>query len=102
MDRERLKEIRVMGQTYTVKADTDETHLNQVTGLVNEKAEDILKKTRSVSTLNVAILTALNLADELLREKGRRLALLQEIEARSKDLAAQIDLRMDVKEEGTS
>jgi cell division protein ZapA len=102
MDRERLKEIRVMGQTYTVKADTDEAHLNQVAGLVNEKAEDILKKTRSVSTLNVAILTALNLADELLREKERRFALLQEIEARSKDLAAQIDLRMDVKEEGTS
>jgi cell division protein ZapA len=102
MDRERLKEIRVMGQTYTVKADTDEAHLNRVAGLVNEKADDILKKTRSVSTLNVAILTALNLADELLREKGRRLALLQEIEARSKDLAAQIDSRMDVKEEGTS
>ena len=102
MERERLKEIRVMGQTYTVKADTDEAHLNQVACLVNEKAEDILKKTRSVSTLNVAILTALNLADELLRERERRIALLQEIENRSKDLAAQIDLRMGEKEEGTS
>jgi cell division protein ZapA (FtsZ GTPase activity inhibitor) len=33
--------------------------------------DEVLKKTKSVSTLNVAILTALNIADDLLREKEK-------------------------------
>jgi cell division protein ZapA (FtsZ GTPase activity inhibitor) len=44
--------------------------------------------------LNVAILTALNIADDLLKEKGKRIALLKEVEARSKDLVEKIDLKM--------
>jgi cell division protein ZapA (FtsZ GTPase activity inhibitor) len=56
--------------------------------------DEVLKKTRSVSTMNVAILTALNIADDLLREKERRIALLQEIETKSKELAEKIDVNL--------
>ena len=53
------------------------------------------KNTKSVSTLNVAILTALNLADDLVRERGKRLALLEEVERKSKDLVEKINLNID-------
>jgi cell division protein ZapA (FtsZ GTPase activity inhibitor) len=39
-------------------------------------------------------LTALNIADDLLKEKEKRVALLKEIEMKSKDLAEKIDLRL--------
>jgi cell division protein ZapA (FtsZ GTPase activity inhibitor) len=56
--------------------------------------EEVLKKTKSVSTLNVAILTALNIADDLLREKEKRTALLREVGAKSKDLVEKIDMKI--------
>ena len=94
MAKERLVEIKVFGQTYTVKTDAEEGHIQEVARYVNEKMEEVLKKTRSVSTLNVAILTSLNIADDLLKEKEKRVILLKEITMKSKDLAEKIDLRL--------
>lgn len=94
MGRERLVEIKVFGQTYTVKTDAEEDYIQEVAKYVNEKMEEVLKKTKSVSTLNVAILTALNVADDLLREKEKRTALLREVEAKSRDLVEKIDVKI--------
>jgi len=94
MGKERLVEIKVFGQTYTVKTDAEEDYIQEVARYVNVKMDEVLKKTKSVSTLNVAILTALNIADDLLKEKEKRIALLQEIEAKSKDLVEKIDVKM--------
>ena len=94
MGNERLVEIKVFGQTYTVKTDAEENYIQEVAKYVNEKMDEILKKTKSVSTLNVAILTALNIGDDLLKEKRKRIALLQEIEVRSKNLVEKIDIKM--------
>jgi len=94
MGQERLVEIKVFGQTYTVKTEAEEDHIQKVAQYVNEKMDEVLKKTRSISTLNVAILTALNLADDLLKEREVRAALLRDIEMKSKDLAEMIDLRL--------
>jgi cell division protein ZapA len=100
MEDERLVEIKVLGQTYTVKTDSDENHIQEVARYVNEKIEEILRKTKSVSSLNVAILTALNIADDLLKEKEKRLALLKEVGMKSKDMVEKIDLSLAGKEAG--
>ena len=97
-ERERLVEIKVFGQTYTVKTDAEEEHVKEIARYVNEKMEEVLKKTKSVSTLNVAILTALNIADDLLKEREKRITLLREIEVKSKDLAEKIDTKIGGKE----
>ena len=98
MGKERSVEIKVFNQTYAVKTDAEEDHIQEVARYVNEKMEEVLKKTRSVSTLNVAILTALNIADDLLREKKKRMALVEEVEMKSKDLAEKIDMKIGGKE----
>lgn len=100
MGKERSIEIKVFGQTYTVKTDAEEDHIQEVAKYVNEKMSEVLKNTRSVSTLNVAILTALNIADDLLKEREKRTAILREIEVRSKDLAEKIDIKIGGKESG--
>lgn len=94
MGKERLVEIKVFGQTYTVKTDAEENYIQEVAKYVNEKMDEVLKKTKSVSTLNVAILTALNIADDLLKEKEKRINLLREVKAKSKDLVEKIDIKM--------
>jgi cell division protein ZapA len=100
MANERLVEIKVLGQSYTVKTDSDENHIQEVARYVNEKIEEILRKTKSVSSLNVAILTALNIADDLLKEKEKRLALLKEVGMKSKDMVEKINLSLAGKEAG--
>ena len=98
MGKERLVEIKVFGQVYTVKTDTDEEHIQQVARYVNEKMDEVVKNTKSVSSINVAILTALNIADDLIKEKTRRLALLREVEQKSKDLVERINMNINGKE----
>lgn len=98
MKEERVVEIKVFGQTFSVKTDAEEDHLQAVAQYVNEKMEEVLKKTKSVSTLNVAILTALNIADDLLKEKEQRKTLVKEVEVKSKNLVDKINMRMVGKE----
>jgi len=93
-EKERLVEIKVFGQTYTVKTDAEEDHIQEVARYVNEKMDEVLKKTRSVSTLNVAILTALNIADDLLKERQKKIAMIRKIEEKSKDLAEKIEVNI--------
>jgi cell division protein ZapA len=98
MGEERVVEIKIFGQIFSVKTDAEEAHIHAVAQYVNEKMDEILKKTKSISTLNVAILTALNIADDLLKEKEQRKALLKEVENKSKNLLDKINSRMVGKE----
>jgi cell division protein ZapA len=98
MGKERTVEIKVFGQTYSVKTDAEEAHIHAVAKYVNDKIEEITKKTRTVSSLNVAILTALNIADDLLREKETRMAILREVGVKSKDLADKISAEIGRRE----
>ena len=98
MGKERLVEIKVFGQVYTVKTDTDEEHIQKVARYVNEKMDEVIKNTKSVSSINIAILTALNIADDLIKERTRRLALLQEVEQKSNDLVERINMNINGKE----
>jgi cell division protein ZapA len=98
MGKERLVEIKVFGQVYTVKTDAQEDHIQKVAQYVNEKMDEVTKNTKSVSSLNVAILTALNIADDLIMEKAKRLALLEEVERKSKDLVEKINMNINGKE----
>ncbi len=93
-----MVEIKVFGQTYTVKTDAEEDHIHKVARYVNEKMDEVTRNTKSVSSLNVAILTALNIADDLIREKEKRLALLHEVEQKSRDLTEKISLNISEKE----
>ncbi|HXX33912.1 MAG TPA: cell division protein ZapA [Thermodesulfobacteriota bacterium] len=94
----RLVEIKVFGQIYTVKTDAEEEHIQKVARYVNEKMDEVTRNTKSVSSLSVAILTALNIADDLIKEREKRLALLQEVEQRSRDLTEKINLNISGKE----
>ena len=98
MRKENLVEIKVFGQTFTVKTDSEEAHIQEVAQYVNDKIDEILKRTRTVSSLNVAILTALNIADDLMKEREKRIALLKEVGMKSKDLVEKIDMKIGGKE----
>ena len=79
-------EVQIGSTSYTIKTEADEDYIQSVARYVNNKIEEVRQKTKSVSTLNVAILAALNTADELFRERDKNQKSFERIEDRSKDL----------------
>lgn len=69
--------VRIAGKEYRIRSDADEEWLQRVAKYVDESFRNIRERTRTVDSLDVAVLTALNLGQELieLRERspaGRR------------------------------
>ncbi len=65
----RKVDINLFGNKYTIKTEESEEHLKELESFLNAKFDEIRKATRSVSSLNVAILTALNISNLYLKEK---------------------------------
>lgn len=65
-------EVTLLNQKFQLKTDSDEWYVKKVSDFVNQKLFDMQEKTKSVSSLNVALLAALNIADDLFKIKGKK------------------------------
>ncbi len=74
--------VRIRGQEFRIRSDDDEETLRRVARYLDETLTKVEKRTGTVDSLDVALLTALNLARELvaLRE-GRRSGNVAGVEA---------------------
>jgi cell division protein ZapA len=91
---ERLVEINIFGQGFTVKTDADKEYIEKIAAYVDKKMDEIVRNTKTVSTLNVAILAALNIADEFFKELEKREGLLAEVDSRSREIVKTIDTQL--------
>ena len=78
--------IQILGQEFNVLSDSGEEHVARVVKYVNEKVEEIERTSSNINSLNVAILAALNIADEHLKSKGTEEVIYSQIESRYKRL----------------
>jgi cell division protein ZapA len=63
-----LVRVEILGREYTVKSDEGEERVRKIAEYVNEKIKKISESTKTLSTLNVAILAALDIANEYFEE----------------------------------
>jgi len=56
--------IQIYDQSYNVNADGNEEYLNELAAYVDAKMRSIADSTHMVDSLKVAVLAALNIADE--------------------------------------
>ncbi len=57
-------EVEILGKTYTVHGDKDPDYVRKVAEYVDRKMREIAQVTGTVSSSRIAILAALNIADE--------------------------------------
>jgi len=57
-------EVEILGKTYTVHGDKDADYVRKVAEYVDRKMREIAQVTGTVSSSRIAILAALNIADE--------------------------------------
>jgi cell division protein ZapA len=75
--RESTVKIQIYDQSYNVNADGNEEYLHELAAYVDGKMRSIAEATHMVDSLKVAVLAALNIADETFQMRKRQ----QEIEA---------------------
>jgi len=63
--------IEIFGQPYNLQGD-DEAYIRELAGFVDEKMQRVAEATRTVDTARVAVLAALNIADELFSVRRER------------------------------
>ncbi|MBN1272057.1 MAG: cell division protein ZapA [Candidatus Aminicenantes bacterium] len=64
--KEKIIEIEIYGQKYKirVKGEEDEKYIGRLTSYVDQKMREVSTKSNSVDVLKIAVLAALNIADE--------------------------------------
>ena len=61
-----LVRVEILGREYTLRSDEGEERVRKIAELVNERLKKISENSKAVSTLNVAVLAAMEIASEYL------------------------------------
>ncbi len=76
-EKQNLVHVEVFGQSYAVKAGPDPGYVEKLAAFLDEQMKEVSRSSGAVDSVRVAVLTALNLADECFRlrrevEQARR------------------------------
>ncbi len=76
-------DVEIFGATYHVRGEHDREHLQKLAAVVDTKMREISEKVPTVDTGKIAILAALNLADELVQcndqQEGERVEIMEKV-----------------------
>ncbi len=84
--------VKILGQEYTIVSDEPREYMQKVSNYVDDKMVEIAEKNPKLSTAMVAVLTALNIADEYYK-------LIEKYNDIQKDLSAPINELEEVKKQ---
>lgn len=59
--------VTIFDEQYVIKGEADQAYIEKVASFVDEKMEQIAEKNAMFSAKQIAVLVALNIADEFLR-----------------------------------
>ena len=83
--------ITILGQQLSVMSDSEDDQVAEVVQFLNKKVDEILHSGNGLKELNVAILAALNISEELLKLKGVNRELCDQLENRAEKLIKLIE-----------
>lgn len=90
-DGSQTTQVEIFGTVYPVRGHDDPKYLQELAATVDRTMRDIAGQVATVDTAKIAILAALNLADELLRAKrsqeGERVEIQEKVAALTGKLA---------------
>jgi cell division protein ZapA len=78
--------INILGQNLSVLSDAGDEHVAYVVKYVDDKVKEVEHASSNINTLNIAILTALNIADEYIKYKEVKEGICNQLESRSEKL----------------
>lgn len=85
-----IAELRINGHRLVVKSEEGDEYIRTVERYLNKKIEEVKENTKAVSTLDLALLAALNITGEIIKTKET----LERLDRRTEELAKRIDSRL--------
>lgn len=90
--------VEIYGQYYQIKGDMDEKYIEELASYVDKKMRLIANQAPTIDSLKLAILTSLNIADELFRLKENYEKMSLEINKRAGEALKSVDDCLDESE----
>lgn len=79
-------DIKILGQKFSLRTENDETHVKRVADFVNKIMHELQQKSSNISTQNIAILGALNIADEMISKELKTKSLIKDWKERLENI----------------
>ena len=93
--------IQIYDQSYNVNADGNEEHLNELAAYVDGKMRFIAESTHMVDSVKVAVLAALNIADEMFAMRKRQQEMEGPLRQRVQNCVSMVEKALEQTNEGT-
>jgi cell division protein ZapA len=81
-----LVSVTIFGQSYSLRADEDGNYVEDLARYVDSQMKTLSESTGTIEPLRVAVLTALNIADELHKLRERQRTAEEEVQATAREL----------------
>ncbi len=83
--------VTILGEQYRVSGDSASGSIPDLAAYVDHKISEVKQRSSIVDSRRIAVLAALNLADELMRERARTEALIGQVKARAEQLGSTLE-----------
>lgn len=87
--------VEIFGEVYHVRGDDENGYLQSLADLVDRKMREVAEHVKTADKGRVAILAALNLADELFqaqsRQEGERVEIREKVAALTQELSQALE-----------
>ena len=83
--------VSIYGQSYNIKGDTSPDYIQQLAEYVNGKMEDVSRNVTSSNSLQIAILAALNIADEYFQVRSVNTGIEGAVEEKAREIISLLD-----------
>jgi cell division protein ZapA len=90
-----VTQVEIFGQTYSVRAEGDSSYIHDLARFVDSRMKEVAEQTATVDTTKIAILAALNIADDLHRVERSRMDNPTDALARAERLIRKLDDALD-------
>jgi len=91
----RLVTVEISGQRYPIRTTLDAAYVTELAAYVQRKMELAARESPSGDTLKIAVLAALNIADECFRARDEGAAQRAGLSERTREMERLLDLALD-------
>jgi cell division protein ZapA (FtsZ GTPase activity inhibitor) len=83
--------VRLFARDYTIRGHGNRQYVQKLADFITERADAVRKQAKVVSTLDLVILTLLNITDEMFQSKVVKEKTIKELEEKTDRLLKAID-----------
>ena len=96
MTEKNTEKVEIFGQEYKIKGVGNPQYIHRIAGYVDKKMREIAHSSGIMSQSRIAILAALNIADELYQEREELEKRQEELEGKAARLGELLDRKIGV------